>query len=73
MWQPHRYASPPVFYDLVSKFENNGVIWKSFQMWLTLPYGIWLVVAAWRLHEDGISYTSLNYEEDDQPVNYSLK
>ncbi len=29
--------------------------------------------SAWRSHEDEISYTSLNYEEDDQPVNYSLK
>ena len=28
---------------------------------------------AWRSHENEISYTSLNYEEDDQPVNYSLK
>ena len=28
---------------------------------------------AWRSHEDEISYTALNYEEDDQPVNYSLK
>lgn len=29
---------------------------------------------AWRSHETNeISYTSLNYEEDDQPVNYSLK
>ena len=28
---------------------------------------------AWHSHENEISYTSLNYEEDDQPVNYSLK
>jgi len=30
---------------------------------------------AWRSHDNEISYTSLNYEEDDddQPVNYSLK
>lgn len=27
----------------------------------------------WHSHENEISYTSLNYEEDDQPVNYSLK
>ena len=27
----------------------------------------------WRSHDNEISYTSLNYEEDDQPVNYSLK
>ena len=29
--------------------------------------------SAWHSHENEISYTSLNYEEDDQPVNYSLK
>lgn len=28
---------------------------------------------AWHSHENEISYGSLNYEEDDQPVNYSLK
>ena len=28
---------------------------------------------AWRSHENETSYTQLNYEEDDQPVDYSLK
>ena len=27
---------------------------------------------AWRSHENETSYTSLNYEEEDEPVNYSL-
>lgn len=39
------------------------------------PIGARLQVTrtAWHSHENEISYTSLNYEEDDQPVNYSLK
>jgi len=28
---------------------------------------------AWHSHENETSYTSLNYEEEDEPVNYSLK
>ena len=39
----------------------------------TAPPRLQVSRTVWHSHENETSYSSLNYEEDDQPVNYSLK